>query len=433
VRGLKFRVPFTNRSIEFRSITSTLSNPVKWLVDMFGGGAATYTGKYVTEFSAMQTITVFACVRVLSESIASVPLVIYKRKSDGSRERATSHPLYTLLHDLPNPRMTSFTMRETMMAHLVTWGNAYGQIIRNKSSGAIEAIYPLRPDRMFPYINEITDEIVYLYTKNGKEITLYPEDVLHIPGLGFDGIKGYSVIAMARQSIGLAQATEEYGARYFGNGARPGGVFKTSQKLSQPAYDRLKAQVKEDHGGLENSHKFKILEEGMEYQQIGLPPEDSQFLETRKYQRSEIAGLFNVPPHMIGDLENATFSNIENQSLSFVVNTMRSWYVRWEQALNWKTLNNDKRYYCEFLMDALLRGDSAARAAFYKSMFGIGVYSQNDIRVKENDNPIPGGNVYFVPLNMRPHDVPYTAPKGGEPDNANKGNQGDPDGPPAGE
>lgn len=393
--------------LEKRAESSTLSTPNRWLIDMFGGQSS-YTGKVINEYTALQTIAVFACVKVLSESLASIPLIVYKRKKSGERERAVNHPLYSLLHDLPNQRMTSFTLRETMMAHLVTWGNAYADIQRNKSSGQIEAIFPLRPDRMYLSINEKTLEVMYRYTVGGQERLLYPENVLHIPGLGFDGVKGYSVIAMARQGIGLAQATEEYGARYFGNGARPGGVLRHPKTLSDPAFNRLKTEFNEEHQGLDNAHKLKILEEGMEYTQIGLPPEDSQFLETRKYQRSDIAGLFHVPPHMIGDLERATFSNIEQQSIDFVVNTMRPWFVRWEQSMNWKLLNLDPQYYTEFLMDALLRGDSAARSSFYTSMFNIGVYSQNDIRRKENENPIAGGDKYFVPLNMRPHDEPVS-------------------------
>lgn len=395
--------------LEKRAATSTLSNPSNWFIDLFGG-QPTYTGKHVNEHTALQTIAVFACVRVLSEALASIPLVVYKRMNGGGRERATNHPLYTLLHDLPNPRMTSFTMRQIMMAHVATWGNAYADIQRNKASGKIEAIFPLRPDRMRIQVNEVTGELIYIYTVGGVERLLYPENVLHIVGLGFDGIKGYSVIGMAREGIALTQATEEYGARYFGNGARPGGILSHPNKLSDPAYERLKKSFSEEHQGLDNAHKMKILEEGMEYTQIGLPPEDSQFLETRKYQRSEIASLFLVPPHMIGDLEKSAFSNIEQQSINFVVNTMRPWFVLWEQTLNWKLLNSDPKTYCEFLIDALLRGDSTARAAFYTSMFMIGVYSQNDIRSKENENPIPGGDKYYVPLNMKPHDQPETIP-----------------------
>lgn len=420
----QIRIPYLTTWLEKRAESSSQSNPARWLIDMFGGGQSTYTGKYINEHTAMQTITVFACVRVLSDSLASIPLVLYKNVDEG-RERAKKHWLYPLLHDLPNSRMTSFTFRQVLHAHLVTWGNCYADIQRNKASGRIKALLPLRPDRMRMEINETTGEIIYIYTVAGKERLLYPENVLHIPGLGFDGLKGYSVIAMARQGIALAQATEEYGARFFGNGARPGGVLRHPKALSKPAFDRLKEQFGDEHQGLDNAHKLKILEEGMEYTQIGLPPEDSQFLETRKYQRTDIASLFHVPPHMIGDLDRATFSNIEQQSIDFVVNTMRPWFVLWEQSLNWKLLNSDPRYYCEFLIDALLRGDSKSRAEFYTKMFMIGVYSQNDIRKKENENLIIGGDKYFVPLNMRPHDTPFTvpktidpAPKGGEDKNA---------------
>lgn len=400
-------------SIFEKRSSSNLSTPSNWLVDLFGGGK-TATGLYVNEQSAMQLSVVFSCVRVLSGTLASLPLIVYKRGKDGSRQRATKHPVYKLLQKSPNPRMVAFTFKQTIMGHLVTWGNSYSEIVRNRGSGVPEAIYPLRPDRVRLEVNEITQEIRYFYTAGGNEREILTENMLHIPGLGFDGIRGYSVIRMAREDIALSQATREYGARFFSNG-RPRGIFKHPNALSEPAYQRLKKDLSDEFEGLDSSHKMKILEEGMEYQQIGLPPEDSQFLETRKYQRSELAGLFGVPPHMIGDLERATFSNIEHQGIDYLTYTLQPWMAVIEQVVAWKLLLMSDDYYAEFLAEALLRADSQSRAEYYNKMFQIGTYSSNDIRRKENESPAEGGDTYYVMANLRPTDQPYAPQKSNDP------------------
>jgi len=302
---------------------------------LFGG---TTSGKVVNERSAMQTTAVYACVRILSEAIAGLPLHVYRYRTDGGKERIPFHPLYHLLHDEPNPEMTSFVFRETLMSHLLLWGNAYAQIVRN-GRGEVIALYPLLPNKMEVY-RATNGEIFYKYYREidesgidpkGGYVILRKDEVLHIPGLGFDGLIGYSPIAMAKNAIGMSLATEEYGASFFANGAKPGGVLEHPGVIKD--IQRVKDSWNSAYQGTGNAHKIAVLEEGMKFQAIGIPPEQAQFLETRKFQINEIARIFRVPPHMVGDLEKSSFSNIEQQSLEFVKYTLDPWVVRWEQSL----------------------------------------------------------------------------------------------------
>lgn len=367
------------------------------------------TGVYVNEETALNNVTVYACIRLLSETLASLPLVVYKRNGKG-KIRATEHPLYTLLHNQPNPEMNSLTLRETLMSHLLTWGNAYAQIDWEDYTH-IKALWPLFPNRIRKTRDPQTKQIVYHYSPSdgGRPVDLPAWRVLHIPGLGFDGLLGYAPITMARNTIGLAQATEEFGSKFFKNGINPSGILEHPSKMSDTAYKNLKESFTNQYAGLGNSNKPIILEEGAKFNKISVSPEDAQFLETRKFQRSEIASFFHVPPHMIGDLERSTNNNIEQQSLEFVIYTMRPWLVRWEQAINTQLLTEDERsdYFAEFLVEGLLRGSPVTRAGFYKELFYLGALSPNDIREKENLDPIndPGGDKYYVQANMVPMDM----------------------------
>ena len=301
----------------------------------FLGG--TTSGKTVTERSAMQMTAVYSCVRILSEAIAGLPLHLYRYDKNGRKEKALDHPLYFLLHDEPNPEMTSFIFRETLMTHLLLWGNAYAQVIRN-GKGEVVGLYPLMPNRMTVDRDE-HGKLFYSYqvgsddapTMKTGTVILKPTDVLHIPGLGFDGLVGYSPIAMAKNAIGLAIATEEYGAKFFANGATPGGLLEYPGTVKDP--DRVRESWNKGFSGSQNAGKVAILEEGMKYTPISIAPEQAQFLETRKFQINEIARIFRIPPHMIGDLEKSSFSNIEQQSLEFVKYTLDPWVARWEQAI----------------------------------------------------------------------------------------------------
>ena len=369
----------------------------------------TAAGKNVNERSAMQLTAVYACVRILAEGVAGLPLHLYKCGKNGSREKAVDHPLYFLLHDEPNPEMTSFVFRETLMTHLLLYGNCYCQIIRD-GRGQVTALYPLMPNQMSVDRDE-KGQLYYTYLRSSEEadtmkkgtVYLLPEDVLHIPALGFDGLVGYSPIAMAKNSIGMGLACEEYGAKFFANGAAPSGVLEHPGTIKD--ITRLRESWNAIYGGSKNAGKVAILEEGMHYSPISISPNEAQFLETRKFQVDEIARIFHVPPHMIGDLERSTFSNIEQQSLEFVKYTLNPWVCRWEQALTRSLLSpKEKREYCiKFNVDGLLRGDYQSRMNGYAVGRQNGWMSANDIRELENMDKISeeqGGDLYLVNGNM---------------------------------
>lgn len=366
----------------------------------------TTSGKPVNERTAMQTTAVYACVRILAEAVASLPLHVYEYQDDGGKKLVHDHPLYYLLHDEPNPEMSSFVFRETLMSHLLIWGNAYAQIIRD-GAGRVLGLYPLLPDKMDVQRDD-RGNIYYVYSRNSDEnpmfkeygdIRLKAEDVLHIPGLGFDGLIGYSPIAMAKNAVGMTLACEEYGASFFANGANPGGVLEHPGVLKDPS--KVRESWNSVYRGVNNAHKIAVLEEGMKYQQIGIPPEEAQFLETRKFQINEIARLYRIPPHMVGDLDKSSFSNIEQQSLEFVKYTLDPWVIRWEQSLQRSLLlpGEKGKYFIKLNVDGLLRGDYQSRMNGYAVGRQNGWFSANDIREMENMNPIPdeqGGNLYLI-------------------------------------
>ena len=358
------------------------------------------SGKTVNEQTALQTTAVYACVRILAETIASLPLHTYKYTVNG-KEKAIDHPIYYLLHSEPNPEMTSFVFRETLMGHLLLWGNAYVQIIRD-GRGRVIGLYPLLPSKMT--VNRTEKGILYYqYEKDGQQYFLGNHEVLHIPGLGFDGLVGYSPIAMAKNAIGMAIATEEYGAKLFANGATPGGVLEHPGVLKVPA--RIRDSWNAVYQGSGNAHRLAILEEGMSFKSIGIPPEQAQFLETRKFQIEEICRIFRVPPHLVASLDRATFSNIEQQSISFVVHTIRPWLIRIEQSINKALLSDSEKgqYFVSFVVEGLLRGEYSARMQGYAIGIQNGFMSPNCVRELENMNQIPveqGGSTFMVNGNM---------------------------------
>ena len=369
------------------------------------------SGKRVNERSAMQMTAVYSCVRILSEAVAGLPLHLYQYTDKSSKEKAVNNPLYFLLHDEPNTEMTSFVFRETLMTHLLLWGNAYSQIIRN-GKGEVMGLYPLMPDRMTVNRDE-KGRLYYEYMVSSDDaktlkdgtVRLSPYDVLHIPGLGFDGLVGYSPIAMAKNAIGLAIAAEEYGSKFYANGATPSGILEYPGTVKEP--DKVRESWNAGFGGSSNAHKIAVLEEGMKYTPISISPNEAQFLETRKFQINEIARIFRVPPHMVGDLEKSSFSNIEQQSLEFVKYTLEPWLVRWEQAMQRVLIPQDdkSKYFIKFNVDGLLRGDYQSRMQGYATARQNGWMSANDIRELENLDRIPaedGGDLYLINGNMMP-------------------------------
>ena len=367
------------------------------------------SGKQVNERSAMQMTAVYSCVRILSEAVAGLPLHFYRYTDDGSKEKAIDHPLYFVLHDEPNPEMTSFVFRETLMTHLLLWGNAYAQIIRN-GKGEVVALYPLMPNRM-TVDRDDKGHLYYEYqtstdeakTTKGGTVRLKPSDVLHVPGLGFDGLVGYSPIAMAKNAIGLAIAAEEYGSKFYANGAAPSGVLEHPGVVKDPK--RVRESWNAIYQGSKNAHRIAVLEEGMSYKPISISPEQAQFLQTRKFQIDEIARIFRVPPHMVGDLDKSSFSNIEQQSLEFVKYSLSPWISRWEQAIH-RTLvlpSEKPRYFARFNVEGLLRGDYQSRMNGYAVARQNGWMSANDIRELENLDRISaedGGDLYLINGNM---------------------------------
>jgi len=411
---------------------ATFERPEAWTTTAFGG-ASNASGVQVSELSALRSVAVFACVRVISETIASLPLRLFVRTKDDGREviDAGSGDMFGRLAALvarqPNPEITAFQFKEMLQAHLCLWGNAYAEIERNEA-GEIIAFWPLLPDRTMPERVILRDgsSIVHYRTTtiDGQPVTLGAERVLHIAGLGFDGLVGYSPIGLAKQAVGLSLAAEEFGARFFSAGANIGGVLEHPGKLGDKAYERLKIAFENAHAGLSNAHRVKILEEGMKWTRIGIPPDEAQFLESRQFQVVEIARLFRVPPHLIADLSRSTFSNIEHQSIEFSTHTVRPWASRWENAFDVKTLDafQARKRYWKFGLEALLRGDLKSRYDAYAVGRQWGWLSVNDVRRAEDLNPVENGDVYMQPLNMvsageKPAGADTTVPnEGGVPD-----------------
>lgn len=374
------------------------------------------SGKSVTAQTAIQLSTVYACVRVISETVASLPLGVYEATDDGNL-KAGDHPLYHLLHDEPNTEMTSFVFREVMLAHLLLYGNSYSQIIRS-GKNTVVGLYPLLPDHM-DVDRDSKGNLTYTYTtSDGKTVVIKPQDILHIPGLGFDGIIGYSPIALEKNAIGLGIASEEYGSKFFSNGARPSGILTHPNTVKNPK--AVRESWNSAYGGSSNSNRVAILEEGMTFTPLSIPNNEAQFLETRKFQVDEICRIFRVPPHLVGNLEHATFSNIEHQSIDFAVHTIRPWLVRIEQSMN-RALFTDQekgRFYVQFNIDGLMRGDYKSRMEGYAIARQNGWMSANDIRALENQNPIPkeeGGDAYLVNGNMIPLTTAMNAQTPAEP------------------
>ena len=371
----------------------------KGLLDYLATGGQSLSGVSVNAKTAMKFAPVFACVRVLAESVGQLPFHLYEQR-EGSKTKAIDHRLYSLLHDAPNSYQTSQEWREMMVAHLALRGNHYSYI--NRVRDEVRELLPLNPDSVKPKQDADYNVVYEVRFADGTKDVLDAKDVLHVRLMSYDGLEGLSPITQARESIGLGMATEKFGSLLFKNGAKPGGILSTEQGLKQDQIDLIRSSWEATHSGNDNAHKAAILQGGLKWTAIGMTSDDAQFLETRKYQRSEIAGIFRVPPHMIGDLEKATFSNIEQQSLEFVTNTLMPWLTRIEQRVNMQLLQPKERgrYYAKLNQTALLRGDMKSRGEFYTKLQQVGALSPNEIRELEDMNPRVGGDIYLTPLNM---------------------------------
>ena len=376
----------------------SLAQFMNWLTTgLFGKKTA--SGESVDQESALKFSAFFACVRILGETLACLPFDVYQRDSNNNKKILLDHPAHLLIEQEPNPLMTAFTFREVMMAHLCGWGNFFARIIRDKKYDPIEL-------QLYPEPNEVKPK------KEGNTINYYigeaktpipMDEMLHIPAFGYDGIKGKSPVEMHGESIGLGLALQRYGAEFFANGTTMSGVFKHPGKLSDPAYQRLKESMKERHEGQGNRHKSQILEEGMEFQQMTIAPEAAQYLLSRKFSVNEICRVMRVPPHMVMDLERATFSNIEHQGIEFVIYSMLPWCKRIESEINRKLLKESEKSntYSKLNLMGLMRGDAVARTTYYKNRFDMGSLSANEIRAMEDENGIgPEGDKYYVMTNL---------------------------------
>ena len=366
-------------------------------------GSQSVSGENVSEYTALNYSAVYNAIALISGTIGALPLHLMQRKGEKKRI-ADDRRMYRVMHDQYNPYMTAMVGRECLTAHVLSWGNGYAEIVRNVFGEVVE-LWPITPNRVTPQMRD--GKLVYRIRVGNEDIYLSREKVLHIPGMGFDGFTGYSVVSMARKSLGLAMAMETFGARFFGAGTHPSLIFSTPNTLSAPAKANLTKSIEEWNTGLSNSHRLMFCEEGLKPEKFGVSPEDSQFLESRQFQIPEVARWFNLPPHKLKDLTKSSFSNIESEQRSFYVDSILPWLVRLEQCYNMQLLTDSDRefsgrgrLYFKHNAEGILRGDTAARGEFYSKMFNIGVFSVNDIRALEDMDPVDGGDIHLVPLNM---------------------------------
>jgi HK97 family phage portal protein len=382
----------------------SLTNEKAWNPSLWNLiGSQSISGENVTESTALTYSAFWNAVTLISGTIAALPLHLMQRKGK-TKQIVDDRKLYRLMHDSPNEYMTAMAFRECLMAHILIWGNGYAEIVRN-GMGEITDLWPITPNRVKLAMRE--GKLVYRIRVDNQDVIMPRESILHIPGLGFDGFQGYSVVAMARKSIGLGMAMETFGAMFFGQGTNPGVIVSHPGKLSQQGHDNLQNSLVVAHSGLGKSHKLLLLEEGMKVEKYGIPPDDCQFLESRQFQIPEVARWFNLPPHKLKDLTRSSFSNIESEQISFVTDSILPWLVRLEANYNMqllttsdKSLSGYGRLYFKHIVEGLLRGDAASRSAFYAVMLDKGVMSINEVREKEDMDPVSGGDIHLVPMNM---------------------------------
>jgi HK97 family phage portal protein len=383
-----------------RAAVSYMSDPDAWFTQWIQGGPPVASGVTVNEATAMSLAAVYACVRILARTVASLPIHVYRRLDRG-KERATEHSLYQLLHVAPNPEQTAYQFKELLEGHVALYGNAYAQKVLD-GGGRTRELWPLNPLKTTPMRRG--GRKVYEYRRGEeKEVILPAEQVLHIPGFGFDGLVGYSPIEVTKNTVGLAIATQKHGEMFFGNNARPDGILSIQGTLrDEAARKRLRDSWTDMHSG-DNQHKVAVLEQGAQFTPLTIPPDHAQFIESRKLSIADIARIFQVPLHMISELDRATFSNIEHQAIEFVVHTIRPWLVLWEQSLTMQLLSprEQKEFFAEFLIDSLLRGDIKARYEAYSSGINSGWLTRNEVRERESLNPIDGLDEPLSPMNMQ--------------------------------
>ena len=390
-----------------RSITLGPFNPKDRTIARYFGGEPSYAGVSVSAETALTYSPVWAAVNLIAGDLSGLPLMLYKRLDPAGKERYTAHPLYELIHDRPNPEMGSELFRETLQAHALIYGNGYAEIERGGPTGNQPvALWPLMPWQVDP-IKEGNQPLYYrvLDPATNRHVNIRAIDMLHIRGLG-TGVCGYDLIGKARQSLGLGIATERFGATFYANGTNVGGLLTTDKPLSPAARESLTKAVNSRHAGVENAHKFLLLEHGFKYEKFAIPANEAQFLETRQFQVEEVARWFNLPPYLLRRTEGtASYASTEQQRRDYYT-TLYKWAKKWESELQAKLIFPAERHIqlIEHVWESFLAADTQARGAFYRSLFDMGAITPNEIRERENLNPVPGGNQAFVQLNLVPLD-----------------------------
>lgn len=391
------------------SIAWYARNGYPGLYSMLGHGGPSWSGESIDANNALNLSVVWACTRIISESLAFLPASLMQRRNGVKRE-AAEHPAYALVHDEPNSDMSDMEFRETLTAHCVGRGNGYSRVLRRSSTGTAIGLLPLLPNQITPDRDK-QQNLVYVVKDGNDQEKAYtvlqgkPQDILHVRGLGFDGVQGYSVITLARQSLGTSQGAEKYAAKFYANGGRVPYVLETATRFkSDEDFKKFRNDWDSSYSGSDNFHKAPILENGLTYKQIGFSPEDAQFIATRQFNIPEQCRWFRVSPHLVGDLSRATFANIEQLALEFVQMTLMAWIVRWEKALRRCVLTpqeKDQGYYFKLNANGLLRGDFQSRMAGYATALQNGHMSINEVRDLEDRNPIDGGDDFHIQLNMQ--------------------------------
>lgn len=361
------------------------------------------SAEQVTNQTALTVSSLYACIRNVSEDVGKLPLKLFRKEGD-SRFEVTDNPVARLVQFQPNPEMDAMSLRETMNAQAMGWGNAYAEIQRDTMGTAI-AIWPLRPDRVTIHRDSTTQRMFYrVSTADGKTSDIFAKDILHIHGLGFDGIMGYNVVQLASQTVGASIAMDKFAGAYFANGMHQSGNLRHPNNLSDEAQTRLKKQLEADYGGADQAHQTLILEEGMEFVSNVIDPKASQMVETRQFSVVEFCRWMRVPPHKVADLTKSAFSNIEQQNIDYVQDGITGWCKRWELALWIKLLSEQEKQdglYFTHIVEGMLRGDIKSRSEAYGTFWDRGIMSINEIRSLENMNPTEGGDTHFVPLNFQ--------------------------------
>ncbi|MDD4986471.1 MAG: phage portal protein, partial [Dehalococcoidales bacterium] len=373
------------------------------IAGILGGSSNSSAGVAVTADTAMRTSVVWACVRVLSTTMAALPLHVYKDRPGGGRDLAKDSPVYNLLHRSPNSEQTAYEFNQMRMAWSCLHGNAYAEIQFDQLGNPV-ALWPIPPWCCEPMRNQAKELFYRVTMPTGEQRNLQPYRVLHNKWITTGGDKALSPIRLHAESIGITLAADIFAGRFYGSGMNVGGIIEHPKQFSAQGSENFRKSLNEKYAGLGKSHQMMLLEEGAKYVKIGIPPNEAQFLESRQYQVEDLARIFGVQLHKIGHLLHATYSNIEHQGIEFVTDTMLPHAVNWEQEYDFKLLGNG--LYTKHALEGLLRGDSASRAAFYRELFYLSSICPDEIREKEDWNPIPDGSGkrYYVQANMIPTD-----------------------------